>query len=55
MADYFDEKLADATARVPTMEHLLGKGLNLPFANVNSGPRKIMSAQEPLFSFSYDR
>ena len=44
MADYFDEKLADATARVPTMEHLLGKGLNLPFANVNSGPRKIMSS-----------
>lgn len=44
MADYFEEKLEDAKARVPTMEHLLGKGLNLPFVNDNSGPRKIMAA-----------
>lgn len=44
MADYFDEKLTEASARVPTMEHILGKGLNLPFVNDNSGPRKIMAA-----------
>ena len=43
MADYFEEKIEEAKSRVPTMEHLLGKGLNLPYVNMNSGPRKIMS------------
>lgn len=41
--DYFEEKIEEAQQRIPTMEHMLGKGLNLPYVNTNSGPRKIMS------------
>ena len=42
MADYFAEKLQEANQRIPTMEHMLGKGLLQPFNNTNSGARKIM-------------
>ena len=42
MADYFTEKVEEATQRIPTMEHMLGKGLLQPFNNTNSGARKIM-------------
>ena len=43
MSDYFESKIEEAKQRIPTMEHMLGKGLNLPYVNTNSGPRKIMS------------
>lgn len=44
MSDYFDEKIQDADKRIDgNLDRLLGKGLNLPFVNTNSGPRKIMS------------
>ena len=42
MADYFTEKVEEAEKRIPTMEHMLGKGLLQPFNNTNSGARKIM-------------
>lgn len=42
MADYFTEKIEEAKPRIPTMEHMLGKGLLQPFNNTNSGARKIM-------------
>lgn len=42
MADYFNDQIEAAKDRVPTMEHLLGKGLLQPHNNTNSGPRKIM-------------
>ena len=42
MADYFTEKVEEAQQRIPTMEHMLGKGLLQPFNNTNSGARKIM-------------
>ena len=42
MADYFSEKVEQAQQRIPTMEHMLGKGLLQPFNNTNSGSRKIM-------------
>lgn len=42
MADYFTEKVEEAEKIIPTMEHMLGKGLLQPFNNTNSGARKIM-------------
>lgn len=42
MADYFTEKLEESKARIPTMEHMLGKGLLQPCNNTNTGARKIM-------------
>ena len=42
MADYFNDQIEAAQQRVPTMEHILGKGLLQPHNNTNSGPRKIM-------------
>lgn len=48
MADYYTEQMELAKKRIdPTgqgmaNENMLGKGLVQPFANVNSGPRKIM-------------
>ena len=42
MSDYFNDQIEAAKTRVPTMEHMLGKGLLQPFNNTNSGPRKIM-------------
>lgn len=41
MAD-FSEKIDQASSRIPTMEHMLGSGLQQPFNNTNSGQRKIM-------------
>jgi len=42
MAEYFAEQIEAAEQRTPTMEHMIGKGLLMPFNNVNSGARKIM-------------
>ena len=42
MGDYFSDKIDEAKPRIPTMEHMLGKGLLQPFNNTNSGARKIM-------------
>jgi len=42
MGDYFNDQIEAAAERVPTMEHMLGKGLLQPYNNTNSGPRKIM-------------
>lgn len=38
----FSEKIELAKQRIPTMEHMLGSGLQQPFNNTNSGQRKIM-------------
>lgn len=52
MSDYFDEKIQDADKRIDgNLDRLLGKGLNLPYVNTNSGPRKIMSGH--VFSNDY--
>lgn len=40
--DYFSSKIEEASKRIPTIEHMLGKGLLQPFSNTNSGARKIM-------------
>lgn len=40
--DYSSEKIAAVEKDLPSMEHLLGKGLLQPYNNTNSGPRKIM-------------
>ena len=42
MGDYFQDQIEAAEKRTPTMEHMIGKGLLMPFNNVNSGARKIM-------------
>lgn len=42
MGDYFSEQIEQAEKRIPTMEHMIGKGLLMPFNNTNSGARKIM-------------
>lgn len=42
MANDFLERIADAETRIPTPEHMLGKGLMMPGANINAGARKIM-------------
>lgn len=42
MANDFLDRIADAETRIPTLEHMLGKGLNMPGANMNAGARKIM-------------
>ena len=42
MAEYFSDQIKAAEERTPTMEHMIGKGLLMPFNNVNSGARKIM-------------
>lgn len=42
MGDYFNDQIEAAQQRTPTMEHMIGKGLLMPFNNVNSGARKIM-------------
>lgn len=42
MGDYFSDKIEEAKPRIPTMEHMLGKGLLQPFNNTNSGARKTM-------------
>lgn len=53
MSDYFDEKIRDANQRIDgNMESLLGKGLNLPYVNTNSGPRKIMSGIASKFQYN---
>lgn len=47
MSDYFDEKIQDADKRIDgNLDRLLGKGLNLPFANTNSGPRNFSQYNE---------
>lgn len=42
MANDFLERIADAETRIPTPEHILGKGLLMPGNNDNAGARKIM-------------
>lgn len=44
MGDYHKEKLEEAEARIPTMEHMLGLGLRQPFNNCESASRKLMSS-----------
>ena len=41
----FRDKVKDAESRIPanSLEHILGKGLMVPFNNINAGARKIMS------------
>lgn len=47
MSDYFDEKIQDADKRIGgNLDRLLGKGLNLPFVNTNSGPRNFSQYNE---------
>lgn len=38
----FSEKIEQNTKNLPSMEHLIGKGLRMPFNNTNAGARKIM-------------
>lgn len=38
----FSDKIAENTKNLPSMEHMLGKGLMQPFNNTNAGSRKIM-------------
>ena len=45
MPSDFKEKVKDAETRIPAdaLEHMIGKGLMMPFNNINAGARKIMS------------
>ena len=38
----FSDKISENTKNLPSMEHMLGKGLMQPFNNTNAGSRKIM-------------
>lgn len=40
----FSDKAQAASERLPSMEHMLGKGLLQPFTNTNAGARKLMHA-----------
>lgn len=44
MGEYYSDKLAEAEARIPAMENMLGIGLKQPFNNCESASRKLMSA-----------
>ena len=44
MGEYYSDKLEEAQARIPTMEHMLGIGLKQPFNNCESASRKLMAS-----------
>ena len=51
MGEYFYDKLEESKKRIPTKEHMSGKGLLTPFSNTVSGPRKIMAQTQREHTF----
>lgn len=51
----FLDKVVQNTKDIPSMEHLAGKGLMIPFMNTNSGSRKILASTQKEHVFSLMR
>ncbi len=51
----FLDKVVQNTKDIPSMEHLAGKGLMMPFMNTNSGSRKILASTQKEHVFSLMR
>ena len=51
----FTEKVEEFAKDLPSLEHMLGSGLNQPFSNTNAGARKIMYSVHKSHVFSLFR